>query len=134
VILVDTSIWIDFLSRRPGPGARRLDEVIAAGIPFVMTPIILQEILQGARSEPEFRRLHRSLITQRFIYPIDLTESHVAAAHMYVRCRQRGITPRSAIDCLIAQIAIENQAYLLHKDADFDQLARVVPELRIYNP
>jgi predicted nucleic acid-binding protein len=74
------------------------------------------------------------LITQRFIYPSDLTEPHTAAAHLYVRCRQRGITPRSAIDCLIAQIAIENQAYLLHNDGDFDQLARVAPELRIYDP
>jgi hypothetical protein len=132
VILVDTSIWIDFLGPRPGPAARRLDNLITADIPFALTPVILQEILQGARSESEFRRLHASLTTHRFIYPIHSIDTHVAAAGLYSRCRARGVTPRSSVDCLIAQITIENEAALMHSDADFNHMARIVPELAIY--
>lgn len=132
MVLVDTSIWIDFLSARPGSAARRLDEVLAADIPIALTPIILQEILQGARSDREFRRLRSNLITQRFIYHLDALETHIGAARLYQHCRQHGVTPRSAVDCLIAQIAIENQAALLHNHSDYDHIARIVPDLHIY--
>jgi predicted nucleic acid-binding protein len=132
LVLVDTSVWIDFLSKRPGSVAGRLDKIIADGTPFAITPIILQEILQGARSAGEFNRLLQNLLTQRFIYPADPVDSYTAAARIYARCRWAGITPRSAIDCLIAQISIENSAQLLHNDADYDRMAQVVPGLAIY--
>ncbi|HEY4723930.1 MAG TPA: PIN domain-containing protein [Anaerolineae bacterium] len=132
MVLVDTSIWIDYVSARPGAAARRLDELAAAGTPFALTPVILQEILQGARSRHEFRRLRRNLLTQRFIFPLDPVGSYVAASEIYFRCRRAGVTPRSTIDCLIAQIAVENQAALLHNDADFERIATVVTELVIY--
>jgi hypothetical protein len=132
VVLVDTSIWIDFLRSPPGVAARRLDEVISAQIPFAIAPVILQEILQGARSAREFKRLKLNLTTQRFLHPLEPVETYVAAADIYCRCRWAGITPRSATDCLIARIAIEHGASLLHNDADFDRIARVVRELTIY--
>jgi predicted nucleic acid-binding protein len=132
LVLVDTSIWIDYLSPRPGAGAARLDGLIAAGVPFALAPVILQEILQGARSKAEFGRLRRNLTTQNFLYPLDPVESHIGAAEIYAACRWSGVTPRSAIDCFIARIAIENKAALLHCDADYDRIAGVVPELIIY--
>jgi predicted nucleic acid-binding protein len=132
LILVDTSIWIDYLGPHPGKAAERLEELRDAGVPFALTPLILQEILQGARSGREFRRLHRNLSTQVFLFPTDPIASYTAAADMYYRCRRAGITPRSSIDCLIARIAIENHASLLHNDADYDHIARVIPELVIY--
>jgi predicted nucleic acid-binding protein len=132
MILVDTSVWIEYLSRRPGAAARRLDDLAATGIPFALAPVILQEILQGARSAREFERLRRNLATQWFLYPHDADESYVQAAKIYARCRWAGVTPRSAIDCLIVQIAIENDASLLHNDTDFDHIARVIPSLKIY--
>lgn len=132
MVLVDTSIWIDYLGPRPGTGAARLDALVASGAPFALTPVILQEILQGARSRREFRRLRDTLITQRFIFPRDPVRSYVSASEIYFRCRRAGVTPRSTIDCLIVQIAIENNAQLLHNDADFDRIATVVRELAIY--
>ena len=125
-------MWIDFLSKRPGSAAARLDRLIADGAPFAITPIILQEILQGARSAGEFKRLLQNLLTQQFIYPVDPVQSHAAAARIYARCRWAGITPRSSVDCLIAQISIENSAPILHNDADYDRMAQVVPGLAIY--
>lgn len=132
MVLVDTSVWIEYLGSHPGAAAARLDVLAAAGESFALTPIILQEILQGARSDREFARLRRNLSSQRFLYPLDPIESHVGAAGIYARCRRAGLTIRSTIDCLIAQIAIENHAALLHRDADYDRIARIVPELRIH--
>ena len=132
MVLVDTSVWIDYLGPRPGAASRRLDELVAAALPFALSPVILQEVLQGARIGPEFRRLRANLLTQRFLYSRDAIKSHIAAAAIYSRCRRAGVTPRSTIDCLIAQIAIDNRAALLHNDSDFDTIATVVRELIIY--
>jgi predicted nucleic acid-binding protein len=132
MVLVDTSIWINYLGPRPGAPARRLDELVAAGVQFALAPVILQEILQGAHSPNEFRRLRRNLSTQEILFPADPVGSYVAAAEIYFRCRQAGVTPRSTIDCLIAQIAIENRASLLHNDSDFNHMAHVIPELVIH--
>jgi len=129
---VDTSIWINYLSKRPGPAAERLDKLVADGVPFALTPIILQEVLQGARSANEFKRLRLNLLTQRFLFPVDPIETHVAAAGIYARCRGAGVTPRSLVDCFIAQVAIENNAPVLHNDVDFNRMAQVIPGLAIY--
>jgi predicted nucleic acid-binding protein len=131
LVLVDTSIWIDYLGTRRGEGAQRLDKIMADGTPFALTPIILQEVLQGVRSDAQFIRLRRDLMTHRFLFPLYDVESYASAAAIYTRCRRVGVTPRGAVDCLIAQIAIENRATLLHNDADFNRMAQVVPELRI---
>jgi len=132
LILVDTSIWIDYLSRHPGAPSRRLDELVANGIPFALAPIILQEILQGARTPHEFRKLQRHLGSQHLLFPLHPIDTHIAAADIYYRCRHAGVTPRSSIDCLIARIAIEHDAPLLHNDADYNHIARVIPQLTIY--
>ncbi len=55
-----------------------------------------------------------------------------ARASLYARCRRAGVTPRSTIDCLLAQIAIEHNLLLLHSDRDFPRIAAVVPELKLY--
>jgi predicted nucleic acid-binding protein len=132
VILVDTSIWIDYLGPRPSAISQPLDELLTANIPFALTPVILQEILQGTRTDREFDQLRRNLITQKFLFPIDPIETYTNAAKMYAKCRRAGVTPRSTIDCFIAQIAIEHNALLMHHDADYDRIAKVIPRLRIY--
>jgi predicted nucleic acid-binding protein len=131
VILVDTSIWIDFLRGESSPEVERLDVMMTVGLPFGITGVIYQEILQGADSEQSFSRLAEYFGTQRFFHALDPVETHARAAELYARCRRSGITVRSTIDCLIAQIAIEHDLELLHSDRDFDNLASVINELRI---
>jgi len=58
-------------------------------------------------------------------------KSYEDAALMYMNCRKAGITVRSSIDMIIAQIAIENQLYLLHNDADYDNIAKIIKELKL---
>jgi hypothetical protein len=61
------------------------------------------------------------------VEPVDAVDALVAAARTWFDARRRGLTIRSAADCLIAQIALENDAFLLHDDDDFERIARVRP-------
>jgi hypothetical protein len=101
------------------------------GIPFGINSFIYQEVLQGAKSEKEYRLLKKYLETQRFYYPKDPVESFARAARIYFDCRRKGVTIRSTIDCIIAQTAIEHDLFLLHNDSDYDAMASVIP-LKIY--
>lgn len=132
MVLVDTSVWIDYLRGSRTSGVRKLDGLLEQRGSFGITSLIYQEVLQGADSEASLARLDAYLGTQRFFHPLDPVISHTEAARLYARCRRAGVTIRSTIDCLIAQIAIEHKLELLHSDRDFDRLARVVPELSLY--
>ncbi len=101
------------------------------GYPVGLTGAIYQEVLQGVSSRGEFDRLSEYLGSQTFYHPRDPIESHMEAALIYFRCRQAGVTVRSAIDCLIARVAIEHDLFLLHDDRDFLNIATVVPELTL---
>ena len=128
--LVDTSVWISYLREGPmGPLAELealLDNPLACGL----SDQILMEILQGARDERAFRTLNRYFGGQRIYRFNDPTYSHMEAARLYLRCRRGGVTVRSAMDCLIAQCAIEHDLTLLHTDRDFNHIHRVMPAFR----
>lgn len=131
MILVDTSVWIDYLRGSKTRAIQTLDQMMHDEMPFAITGIVYQEILQGADSDKSYSRLTEYFGTQRFLHPIDPVESHALAAEIYMRCRHAGVTIRSTIDCLIAQIAIEHGVGLLHDDRDFLQMASVVSELKL---
>jgi predicted nucleic acid-binding protein len=131
MILVDTSVWIDALGRQPGAPTQRLRAYVDRGEPVGLSGVILMEVLQGARTDQQYDRLHAYLAVQLMLHPLDPIQTFADAARLYRRCRAAGVTPRSAVDCLIARLAIEHDARLLHDDRDFDQIARIVPELRI---
>lgn len=132
MILVDTSVWIAYLQGGGGEGVAAFEDALDRGIPFAVTGVIVQEILQGVRTESDRTRLEHYLKTQRSAQPRHPWETYVAAARLFARCRRAGITIRSTNDCLIAQIAIENDLALLHEDRDFEHMASVVEELRTY--
>lgn len=129
--LVDTSIWIDYLRGNDNKPVQQFTDVLERAFPYGITSVIYQEILQGADSPATFDRLEAYLITQRFYHPRDSVASYRDAAALFFRCRQNGVTIRSTIDCLIAQIAIEHELILLHNDRDFTRMARVIPQLRL---
>lgn len=131
--LVDTSVWVDYLRGRTTPQVAALRELLSGEEIVGTAPIILQEILQGADSAERFETW-RKRFAELFCYvPRDPVQSHVAAARLYQDCRKAGKTPRSSNDCLVAQIAIENNLVLLHNDRDFDAIADVVRQLRLYS-
>ena len=132
MFLVDTSVWVDYLRGTSTQSVEKLQRILDEARPFGITSLIYQEILQGTDSEASFARLDTYLRSQHFYHPQDPLASHAEAARIYFRCRRQGITLRSTIDCLIAQVAIENDLLLLHSDQGFDDIASVVPELQIF--
>ena len=100
-------------------------------MPFGITGIIYQEILQGADSEQDFNQLKEYLATQRFFHPRDEIVTYESAAKLFYLCRRKGITIRSTMDCFIAQIAIEYDLILLHNDQEFKRIQSVIPELTL---
>jgi len=131
LVLVDTSVWIPFLRGEDIKGVDKFLSILNADIPFGINPFIYQELLQGAKTEREFKDLKKYLDTQKIYFLKDQVESYANAAQIYYRCRKKGITVSSTIDCLIVQTAVEHNLMLLHEDSDFDRIARVV-KLRMF--
>lgn len=124
MILVDTSVWIQVLKDKTGNVVhafrqRTGDEIIVFGR-FVQI-----ELLQGAKDELEWQRLDEYLTSQ---YYLEATkETWRQAARIYFDLRMSGITIRSPVDCCIACLAIEAQALFLHRDRDFEKIAKIRP-------
>jgi predicted nucleic acid-binding protein len=114
MILVDTSVLIDFLKGIPHERTQKFEVAIQQRIPFGINSLIFQEVLQGIKSDREYERLKEYLSSQRF-YPLGHpVESFAAAAKIYMACRKKGITLRSTIDCLIVETAIEDEMGKCH--------------------
>lgn len=129
--LVDTSIWIDYLKDKNNASVKLLEKILDEGAPFGITSVIYQEILQGAASHKDYIHLVEYLSTMRFFHPLDPIISFQSAAKLYFDCRKQGITIRSTIDCLIAQIAVENKLVLLHADTDYQRIKKIAPDLEL---
>jgi predicted nucleic acid-binding protein len=127
VILVDTSVWIDFFSSSPGPAGHELRRMIDDVEPFALTGVIVTEILQGLRRD--VRRIEQLLSMWDLIEPRGFaTYREASAISRLARSRGFGLT---TIDTLIAAVAIENRASLFSLDKDFARIARVAP-LHLY--
>lgn len=129
--LVDTSAWLDYLQERHSDAAEMVGEVLDKGIPFGISAVIYQELLQGAAGERDFERISEYFGTQRFYHPAQQVESYRQAALIYFRCRRAGVTIRSTVDCVIARLAIEHDLRLIHHDRDFAAMATVISELEL---
>ncbi len=124
MIVVDTSVWIDVLRDRSGRVVDSFHEAIGDDL-YVLTRFSQLELLQGARDEYEWKKLKEYLVTQLYLEATEKT--WVDAARIYYDLRRKGITVNSPIDCCIAQVAIENNAKLLHNDQDFEKIQQVRP-------
>ena len=124
MIVVDTTVWIDFLAARGTAFDRHLAELLDADAPIALVDIVYCEILQGIRDEEACRRIRLSLRAHPILRPRGL-ETFEAAANLYRTGRGRGLTIRRSVDCLIAATCLENGAEIYHNDRDFDALARI---------
>lgn len=125
MILADTSAWIEFDRGTDSPVALRLRSLIEGEDLVALTEPVMMEVLIGARNdqrEAELRRLLRRAHLLHLRLPTDFDN----AVGIYRRCRAQGVTPRGAIDCLIASVALRNRATLLAHDADMDRVAHVM--------
>ena len=133
MILVDTSVLIDKLRKIENPKTLLLDRLHDTGTPYGISMFTFHEILQGAKSENEFKKLYNYFSTQKLFSLPSNAEVYANSAKLYFDLRRKSLTIRNTIDVLIAFTAIHYDIPLLHNDRDFDFIAERVPELRIIN-
>lgn len=129
MLLVDSSVWID-VTRSVDTDATRFlamreDEELA------VTGVIFQEVLQGVNDDDVHDRLRDMLLALLLLEPRELSTYEIAT-QLYRRARNAGLTVRQPTACLIAALALEHGALLVHNDRDFLTLAQVEPSLLIY--
>jgi predicted nucleic acid-binding protein len=127
MIVADTSVLIDFLQGSDTAASRKLLQLETEGTPVSIPLICVQEILQGAGSEKEWKALHDHLMTQDLLWPANPEVTHINAARIYYDCRRKGITVSGTVDCLIAQMVLDLDVTLLHDDDDYEKIRRVRP-------
>lgn len=118
-ILVDTSVWVDFFNGSVNPTAEALVRLIDKEIEILTCGVIVAEFLQGIRDRNKLPTLIGHFQDMDWLTPTE-PETYIRAAAMFRKLRSQGITIRSTIDCLIVQLADENNAMVLSKDRDFD--------------
>ena len=118
MVIVDTTIWVDYLNGVANPKTTWLDTNLGRQR-LGLTDLILCEVLQGLRNEREVEQV-TSELTRFAIFPTGGVNLAISAARNYRVLRRRGITVRRTIDVLIATFCIENEHTLLHNDHDFD--------------
>jgi hypothetical protein len=120
VILVDTSVWVDFFNGVATPESDYLSSSLGSE-PIAIGDLILTEILQGFRSDRDYRTA-RSLLDHLTVFELLNPHLAVKAADRYRRLRKRGITVRKTADAIIGSWCIENRFPLLYSDRDFDPM------------
>ncbi len=121
MILVDTSVWVDFLRGTNSRERHALHRLINDEEDISITEIIFTEILQGIKEDKDFKRVKECLLEFPIYKPKGIA-TYLKATEIYRACRKKGKTVRKTVDCIIAAISIENGLTLLHKDSDFDSI------------
>lgn len=121
MILVDSSVWIDYFRGAVTAQTDQLDRLLGRE-PLAIGDLILAEVLQGFDSERDFRAAQRLLTTFQIV-EIGGREIAIQAARNYRLLRGHGVTVRKTIDTMIATHCIESAFDLLHSDRDFDAFA-----------
>jgi predicted nucleic acid-binding protein len=130
MLLLDSSVWIDAMIGRVTEATRYVEarddhEEVA------ITGVIFQEVLQGIRNAHDYERMRGILWSTLVLEPRELS-TYELAAQLYMKARAKGFTIRSSNDCLVAALALEHGALLVHNDRDFLALAQAEPALLVY--
>jgi hypothetical protein len=124
MVIVDTTVWVDYLRGADNPESRWLDQALQRQR-LGLTDLSLCEVLQGIRSDSSFAKVRDDLL-KFHIFQTGGADLAIAAAMNYRALRQRGHTVRKTIDCLIATFCLEAGHELLHRDHDFDPFEKVL--------
>lgn len=130
MLLLDSSVWID-IHRARATSATRYVEAREDSEEIATTGLIFQEVLQGIREDAAYESMRQVLWATLILEPRELSTYEIAA-QLYRAARAAGLTLRKPNDCLIAALALEHGALLVHNDRDFVALAQVEPALMIY--
>jgi predicted nucleic acid-binding protein len=131
IAIFDTSVWIDFSKGIKSSDTILLKKYLNENIPALyLTPTVIQEFLMGLRTENDFMTYKRYFETLN-IFELDWKTVSISSAKLFFDLKKKVVTIKKSTDCLIAQIAIDKNALLVHNDSDFDFIAQN-SELRVY--
>jgi predicted nucleic acid-binding protein len=119
MIIVDTTVWIDYLRGSDNSHTRWLNREM----PYRrigLTDLIFCEVLQGIRESNLFSQIRDEMLQRFEIFEAGSRQLSITVAQNYRNLRDRGHTPRKTIDCIVATFCIEGGHELLHRDRDFD--------------
>ena len=120
MLVVDSSVWIDYFNKTGAPASQLLKHLLHHGeVRIVVPDLVLFEVLRGFRLERDHREAKQLLESLH----VEATAGHdlaLAAAAHYRSLRAQGFTVRGPIDVLVASFCIERDYALLHRDKDFD--------------
>ncbi len=122
MLIFDTSIWVDALNGKISTKVDLLKEMISNN-QVVMTPTIIQGILQGIRFDEQYQKVKTNL-SGFYILKSDPIEAAIGASSIFRNLRKKGITIRKPNDCLIAYEAINQNIAIIHNDNDFDLITQ----------
>ena len=125
MVIVDTSVWVDFLKGRETAGVVHLEHLLNTEVDLFTSGIIVQELLTGIQEKRIRNEVKKDL--ELFITVMPSLGTHVRAAEIFDGCRKKGITIRSIVDCLVAALAIEYDLTVLHSDRDYKWISQVYP-------
>lgn len=117
-VLVDTSVWVDFFNGHPSPQAETLAHLIREEADLVTCGLVVSEVLQGLRRAKSLSTIESHFREMDWLTPKE-PDTYIEAADLFRRLRLRGLTIRSTIDCVIANLAAHHDALVLSKDRDF---------------
>jgi predicted nucleic acid-binding protein len=132
VVIVDTTVWIDYLRGSNDPRTHWLHREMPHQR-IGLTDLIFCEVLQGIRDPDVFSQIRDDMLQRFVIFEAGSRELSIAAAQNYRTLRERGHTPRKTIDCLVATFCMEAGHELLHRDRDFDVFERML-DLKVVHP
>ena len=118
MILVDSSVWIDYFNGVASPATDKLDSLLGIE-PIAVGDIILTEVLQGCGTDREFNEVRRLLLNLTVVQ-LGGQDVAIEAARNYRRLRALGLTVRKTIDTVIATRCVIDKLELLHSDRDFE--------------
>ena len=122
MIMVDSSVWIDFFNGLETRQTDALDNFLGQE-PVLIGDLILTEVLGGFRRDADYRKA-RALLETLELRPLGGKAIALAAADNYRRLRRRGVTPRKTIDMIVATYCVVHGLKLLHADRDFEVLEK----------
>ena len=122
MILVDSSVWIDYFKGTITAQTEILDKLLGHE-PLAIGDLILTEVLQGFAEEHDFNKV-RKMLTSLLVVELGGREIAIQAAKNFRALRALGVTVRGTIDTVIATRCIESGYDLLHNDRDFDPCAK----------
>jgi predicted nucleic acid-binding protein len=122
MIVVDSSVWIDYFTGNDTPETDHLDSLLGQEL-IAIGDLVLAEVLQGFRADKDFRKARDLLLSLHVVNMLDTTIALKSAAN-FRALRKKGLTVRKTVDSIIATYCIENRLPLLHCDKDFQPFHR----------